>query len=446
MIRYPKYRESGAQWMGSIPEHWNVSKLVWLLEHITTGLNPRANFKFIENGDYYYVTIANFKDGQLFLDEKCDRIDEAAWNVIQKRSDLQVGDILFASISKDGQAYVVSEFPSNWNINESVFKLRFKKDVIMPRFAYYILTNEAYYNELRKNATGSTFQSIKQNKLKLSSIPVPPLAEQNAIAEYLDDKTAKIDECIKLLELQKLDILKFHDAVISETITLGLDRQVNLKDSGLRFVGMIPRDWEVKQIKNVATFHNGDRGVNYPSGNDLVDSGVPFLTSNNLHQLILDVDNAGCKFITRERYDILGGAKIQINDIVYCLRGSVGNCSLNKQLTEGTVASSLMVIRPTDIVPEYLNYLLHSDIIKNQTNVNMNGTCAANLSADNVSRYKIPVPPVSEQKDIVDSLNKKTAKIDEAIRRIDEQINDLRAYRTALISEVVSGKIDVRNN
>ena len=439
MKAYPKYKESGISWLGAMPEHWSVGKIKFLCNAIFAGATPSTSRpEYWENGSIPWIPSGCCHDCDIDVAPKF--ITEAGLQNSSTKlipANTTVMALTGATCAQLG--YLTFESCAN----QSVVAFVENKDKANSRYLYYALL--AAREEILSHKSGGAQGGINQEDCSNTILPFISLAEQEASAAYLDDKSAKIDECIKLLELQKTDILKFHDAVISETITLGLDRQVNLKDSGLRFVGMLPRDWEVKQIKNVATFHNGDRGVNYPSGNDLVDSGVPFLTSNNLHQLILDVDNAGCKFITRERYDILGGAKIQINDIVYCLRGSVGNCSLNKQLTEGTVASSLMVIRPTDIVPEYLNYLLHSDIIKNQTNVNMNGTCAANLSADNVSRYKIPVPPVSEQKDIVDTLNKKTAKIDEAIRRIDEQINDLRAYRTALISEVVTGKIDVRN-
>ena len=111
-----------------------------------------------------------------------------------------------------------------------------------------------------------------------------------------------------------------------------------MKDSGIEWIGIIPSDWKISRIKYVATFINGDRGANYPSGSDLVDEGIIFLTSNNIHGTMLDCCSEISKYITTDRYSILGGAKIALGDIIYCLRGSVGNCAINKEATEGTVA------------------------------------------------------------------------------------------------------------
>ena len=109
-------------------------------------------------------------------------------------------------------------------------------------------------------------------------------------------------------------------------------------------------------IKYVSSLINGDRSNQYPSGNDIKDSGINFITSENLHNLKLEiVENS--KYITAEKYNSLRGAKLRINDLIFCLRGSLGICSINTDLTEGTIASSLVVIRPNDkINPYYLNY------------------------------------------------------------------------------------------
>lgn len=446
MTKYPTYKESGIQWIGAIPNHWEVGKLVWLLEHITTGLNPRANFKFTEDGEYYYVTIANFKNGQLFLDDKCDRIDKDAWDIIQKRSDLQVGDILFASISKDGQAYVVNEIPANWNINESVFKLRFKKDLISPRFAYYILTNEAYYNELRKDATGSTFQSIKQNKLKLSTIPVPPFAEQEAIAAYLDDKTAKIDECVKLLGLQKSDLQKFNAVIITEVISHGINHNAVLKDSGVSYIGQIPESWKVGKIKYCGEVFGriGFRGYTVA---DMVSAGegAIALSPSNIKDNKMSFEKLS--YVSWAKYEESPEIQIQNGDILLTKTGSsYGKSAYVEGLPmESTINPQLVVIKNICENAKFLAYVMETPIIQQQVEDVVSGGTIPTMAQKDINNFSLPLPPLSEQQEIVDYLDSKTAKIDEAIRRIDEQLTDLRAYRTSLISEVVTGKIDVRN-
>ena len=215
-----------------------------------------------------------------------------------------------------------------------------------------------------------------------------------------------------------------------------------MKDSGIEWIGKIPRDWTVSKQKYANQFFNGDRGKNYPSGNDLVDEGIIFLTSNNLHDDILDTSYENSKYITEERYNILGGAKLKVNDIVFCLRGSVGNCSINKTETQGTVASSLMTIRPQKVNADFLNYMLHSEVTYSQTRLFVNGSCAENLSAENVANYYFVEPPLSEQQRIARYLNHKCANINSILSDIKHQIEVLQEYKQSVITEAVTKGLD----
>ena len=211
-----------------------------------------------------------------------------------------------------------------------------------------------------------------------------------------------------------------------------------MKNSGIEWIGEIPENWEISKIKYNASFYNGDRGKNYPSGDDMVDEGIPFLTSNNIHGVRVDVSVDSSKFISAEKYAALGGAKIQSDDIVYCLRGSVGNCAINKSIDCGTIASSLVAIRPIQINADFLNYLLHTNINYAQTTISMNGSCAANLSAENVSDFYIVKPSSSEQHLIVAFLDAKCAEIDTLTADIQMQIDTLEQYKRSVITEAVT--------
>lgn len=213
-----------------------------------------------------------------------------------------------------------------------------------------------------------------------------------------------------------------------------------MKDSGIDCIAEIPENWDISKIKYDATFYNGDRSEEYPSGNDIIDEGIPFVNSENIHGTFLDVSS--CKCITNEKYKRLGGAKLKINDIVFCLRGSVGNCSINKSINEGTVASSLVAIRANNINPDFLNYYLNSDSTVFQTSLFQNGSCAANLSAEKVSNYYICTPILKEQQAIVNFLDEKCVKIDKVIGEIEEQIQILENYKKSLITETVTKGLD----
>lgn len=211
-----------------------------------------------------------------------------------------------------------------------------------------------------------------------------------------------------------------------------------MKLTNLDCIHQIPLNWNLMDIKYVSSLINGDRSNQYPSGNDIKDSGVNFITSENLHNLKLEiVENS--KYITAEKYNSLRGAKLRINDLIFCLRGSLGICSINTDLTEGTIASSLVVIRPNDkINPYYLNYSINSNLIKKQIDYWMNGSCAANLSAKDTREFKICVPPISEQNQIVNYLNSKCEAIDQAIQKQKDIVNKLMEYKQSTITQAVS--------
>lgn len=211
-----------------------------------------------------------------------------------------------------------------------------------------------------------------------------------------------------------------------------------MKDSGIDWIGEIPNAWKISKLKYVSEFVNGDRGANYPSGDDLVDDGIIFVTSNNIHGTELDNSPSISKYITKQRYDLLGGAKLEINDIIFCLRGSVGVCAINTTETEGTIASSLVDIKPRLIDTHFMNFFLQSEISKFQTDLYTNGSCAANLSADNVSNYYFIEPNIEEQQLIADFLDDKVGKIDDILTDLNKQVEILTAYKKSLITETVT--------
>lgn len=209
-----------------------------------------------------------------------------------------------------------------------------------------------------------------------------------------------------------------------------------MKDSGIAWIGEIPAEWGMGKIGFFADFYNGDRTSRYPQPSEFVDSGVPFINSTNINGDYLDTTD--CKYITHEKYNSLSGAKLKTGDIVFCLRGSVGKCALNQHLTEGTVASSLATIRPTGIDEKYLLYCLLSDIADKQTDLSMNGTCAANLSAENVSKYVLPVPSRIEQHRIADFLDAECARIDAVIEKTRASIEEYKKLKQSVITQAVT--------
>ena len=179
---------------------WEQRKFDEVIIRIGTGLNPRDNFTLNSGGENYYVTIKNFEHGRLFLDDNCDKVDDEALKRIQERSDLCVNDILFTSIGRIGDCYLIKKQPINWNINESVFTLRPNLMLVEPEYIYHTIHSDIVLNQIINGVTGSTFKSIKIGDLKKVNIPVPSKAEQKQIAAFV----STIDNLITLHQRERI--------------------------------------------------------------------------------------------------------------------------------------------------------------------------------------------------------------------------------------------------
>ena len=169
-----------------------------------TGLNPRQNFK-LGQGNNYYITIKNIKNNSLVIDDNTDVVNDEAIKLIHKRSQIKKGDILFASIGRMGDMYIIEEEPMAWDINESVFAFTLDTSIVRQKYFYYIFRVKSTLDYLESNSSGSTFKSIKMNQLKKMKFEIPALDKQDQIVSVLD-KICNVIEMRKQ-ELGSLDDL-----------------------------------------------------------------------------------------------------------------------------------------------------------------------------------------------------------------------------------------------
>ena len=301
-----------------------------------------------------------------------------------------------------------------------------------------VVYNSGYIDNICNKAT---IQHYTKEKVMNTPFVVMPFSEQQRIADYLDRKCSQIDAIIAQQQevIEKLKAYKL--SVITEAVTKGLNPDVPMKDSGVEWIGKVPGNWTKVKLKNICQFINGDRSSNYPSPNEYVDDGVPFLGADSLCGRYVDITQS--KKITKEKYYSMGGAKIRKGDILYTLRGSTIGKNAMATFEEGTVASSLMVIRPISLIPEYLLYWLNSEEEFQQRQSYINGSIAPNLSAENVGSFVMFLPSVAEQREISDYLGKKCAEIELTMLKKQVLIDQLGNYKKSLIYEVVTGKKEV---
>lgn len=312
---------------------------------------------------------------------------------------------------------------------------------VLQKFIYYYSLCYSFTHQVEQSWSYGTQQNIGMGVLGNLYVTLPSSNEQQSIVDYLDKECAQIDSIAADLEKQIALLQQYKKSLITETVTKGLDKSVPMKDSGVEWIGKIPEHWDVEPIKYRVTFHNGDRGENYPSKSELQSEEIPFINAGHLEGDGLNMDNMD--YISEEKYRIMGGVKLRPGDILYCLRGSVGKNAI-VDMNQGTVASSLVAIRSVRILAEYLYYCLNSHIEEVQRYLWDNGTAQPNLSADNLGKYKFCIPPVEEQKAIVKYLNNICSQIDNLVIGKKKQLSTIQQHKKSLIYEYVTGKKRVK--
>lgn len=349
------------------------------------------------------------------------------------RKIVRKGDIVINSRSDRRGASGVSGLEGAVSVVYSVMSP--KTDALDPRFAGHLLKSDMFQDTFYLAGVGIVDDLWTTNFNRMSSIrvPLPPLRIQRAIADYLDRETAEIDAMTADLdELETLLIERRRGTV--ETILLG---------GGTTTLQSLPEDWSRTTLGTVFSFHNGDRGVNYPRPEDISDEGIPFINAGDLINGTVDLE--GCKRVSPEKYAQMGGAKLQRGDILFCLRGSLGKWGLMES-DGGSLASSLCALRnerPDLVDVRYIAHAMSTRVISLQIWFNESGSAQPNLGAEQVARFRVPLPPFEEQHRIVDEIDRETAEIDAMLSDITELRDLLAERRAAVIAAAVTGQIDI---
>lgn len=417
-------KDSGIEWIGEIPADWELSKIGAVYEE--------RNEK-VSDVDFQPLSIT--KQGVVPQLETAAKTNDG-----ENRKLIRKNDFVINSRSDRRGSCGISEYDGSCSLINTVLKPRRN---MCNAYYSFVFRSERFADEFYRWGNGivDDLWSTKWSNMKRIYIPAPSLQEQRCIADYLDRKCSQIDAIIARQQevIEKLKAYKL--SVITEAVTKGLNPDVPMKDSGVEWIRKVPGNWTKVKLKNICRFINGDRSSNYPSLNEYVDDGIPFLGADSLCGRYVDITQS--KKITKEKYQSMGGAKIQEGDILYTLRGSTIGKNAMAMFDEGTVASSLMVIRPISLIPEYLLYWLNSEEEFQQRQSYINGSTAPNLSAENVGSFVMFLPSALEQREIADYLDTKCAEIELVMLNKQMLVDQLGNYKKSLIYEVVTGKKEV---
>jgi len=420
--KYPAYKPSGVDWLGEIPEHWELTRLGTRFEERRTKVSDKD-----------FAPLSVTKNGIL------PQLDNAAKsNDGDNRKLVKAGDFVINSRSdRKGSSGIATTDGS-----VSLINIVMEPKDIHPIYCNYLLKSYNFIEEYYRMGHGivADLWTTRYDEMKSIMVGIPPFPEQTAIADFLDCKTAKIDKAIGIKEKQ-IELLKERRQIlIHKAVTRGLNPDVKLKDSGVEWIGEIPVHWQVKRLKHLG---NSIIGLTY-NPNDLceMDKGTLVLRSSNLFE---------GKFKYGEKENVYVKSRIpqklliRENDILICSRNGsrdlIGKCALATKVDTGHSFGAFTTIFRSDINP-YIFCILNSSIFKALSGMFLTSTINQ-LTIGNLNSIEVPIPPTSEMDKIRIYVENINLKVDTAITLKEKEIEKLKEYKATLINSVVTGKIKV---
>ena len=420
---YPKYKPSGVEWLGDVPEHWGVKRLKFIGTSLI-GLTYSPDDVVDEDyqGEKHLVLRStNIQDGRITLHENV-----YVTTRVSKELKVRKWDILICA--RNGSRHLVGK---NALINETDDHMTFGAFTTVFRskinsFLFYYFSSSQFQYQSTGFLT-TTINQLTNGNLNSIIATLPPLPEQQAIAAFLDRETKRIDSLIakkqRLLEL----LTEQRTALISRVITKGLDAQVKLKPSGVEWLGDLPEHWGVKKLKYCLSLKTKKA-----------------ITGNNPIALE-NIEGWTGRFIQTESEFEGEGIAFKSRDILFGkLRPYLAKVYLAEKAGESI--GDIFVLEPTSqVVPRFGAECLRTENYIEIIDGSTYGSKMPRVSWEFMGSLPLPLPPLPEQQAIGAFLDRETAKIDALSAKVTAVIERLKEYRTALISSAVTGKIDVRD-
>jgi len=442
--RYDAYKDSGVEWLGAIPEHWEVERL----KHLATVYLSSVDKKTKENETP--VRLCNYTDvyyGSEIEDASSFMKATATPSEIKVHR-LRKGDVM---ITKDSESPDDIAVPAVAGRDFENVICGYHLSQIRPggcvdgKYLYYAFCDPQTNAQFEAAATGITRFSISAGDIKNAEFLVPPLPEQRTIAAYLDRETERIDALVakkeRLIELLE----EKRTALISHAVTKGLDDDAEMKDSGVEWLGAIPAGWGTVKLKWVTSKIGS--GVTPKGGSEAyVDEGITFLRSQNVHFDGLRLEDVA--YIDKETDKEMEGSRVEPRDVLLNITGaSLGRCTIvPSAFPDANVNQHVCIIRTEEekLRPSFLNQILASNVGQQQIFAEEDGASREAVTFAEIGDFVIPRPPLQEQKRIAKYAVNQSDQIYALVEKVRDGIARLKEYRTALISAAVTGQIDVR--
>lgn len=435
MRRYPEYKNSGVEWLGEIPFEWDTIKIKFT-DKLIMGQSPESK------------DVTDFEKGIPFLQGNAEFTDTHPtpknWCIVPNKT-ANKNDILLSVRAPVGEINIADQ---TYGIGRGLCAIRPKKNLL--KYLYYILSISK--EELNKVSTGTTFVAITIPNLSNVIIPKVGIIEQQSIVNFLDYKTNQIDQFIanrqrqiELLKEQKVSIINF-------AITRGTDKNVKLKKSETLTLDFYPEHWKLTKIKYLlkkkrAAIRTGPFGTQLKNS-DLREDGE--IKIYNQRSVIDKNFIGGTEYISLEKYEGLKDFTVNPNDLLITTRGTIGKCAIFPDSAEIGVLHPCLIRMQLDtriISNEYAMICLENALyFQEEIKLLSNSTVIEVIYSYNLKEVFLPIPPtLKEQQEILKYIKEETSNVENLSSKYQKQIDLMQEYRTSLISQAVTGKIDVRD-
>lgn len=436
--RYQKYKQTKCAWLKEIPEHWDFKRIKNVATHNDEALDDRTDPDFeIDYVDISSVTLTN----------GIEKTESMPFEKAPSRARRKVkdGDIIVSTVRTYLKAIApIIEPPENMIVSTGFAVIR-PKENLHSGFAGYLLQSNGFVGEVVAKSVGVSYPAINASDLVRIPAVEPPLDEQQAIARFLDFKTAKIDALIAKKKSLLDKLAEKRTALISHAVTKGLDPSVPMKDSGVAWLGNVPAHWKVIPIKFSLDMPITDGPHSTPQ---FYDDGIPFISAESVKNDRLDFSRMR-GYISEDDHAIFSKKyKPKFGDLYMVKSGATTGAVARVETHEDfNIWSPLAVLRPHEekSITDYLFYVLKSKPFFYSVELSWSYGTQQNIGMGVISNIRMALPPVEEQQDICRYLDPLLQKIEDQRAKIDSVVERLQEYRSTLITNAVTGKIDVRN-
>lgn len=430
MLEMRKMKDSGIEWIGEIPEGWEITRLKYLAD-----FEPTCDTSYLtDESKITYTPMECVKNGGF------ENRSALYGNLSHTLTPFQNGDIAMAKVTpcfENGNIAIMDDLFSGFGLGSSELFI-FRPKSISTRYFFYWLQNKAFVARACSTMTGTGgLKRISPSFIRNCPVHCPSTDEQTKISDYLDAKCSEIDDLLTSVRSSIEEYKKLKQAVITQAVTKGVRGEREMKDSGIEWIGKIPKEWKKNKILRIfSTIGSGTTPKSTDNNN--FDGNINWLQSGDINGNILKECKNRISFKVLSKYPAL--KLYHAPFIIIAMYGaSIGNLSIS--IIDGCVNQACCVFSHTSQNFQYMFYCLKTVqpyLIRKAV-----GGGQPNVSQEILKSLWVPLPPLDEQKEIADYLDAKCAEIDRLIAKKEQLVKELESYKKSLIYEVVTGKREV---